>query len=90
MECARIAYVQLNPPTEITSSQFLDPITSSFRGYLTNPNATTDCNFCSVYNYDAFLAVRFNIFYSRAWCNFGFMMVLVFFNVRLLCSESHI
>lgn len=90
IECALVEYVRLTPPAGMTCSQFLNPFISSSGGYLTNPNATTDCNFCNISSSDTLLASRFNIFYSHAWRSFGFMIVFIVFNVCPLCSESHI
>lgn len=50
-------------------------------GYLSNPDATSDCNFCSVSSSDKFLALNFNIFYSHRWRNIGIMFAFILFNV---------
>lgn len=65
----------------MTCSQYLNPFISFAGGYLTNPDATASCNFCSVSSADQFLASGFNIFYDHAWRNFGFMVAYIAFNV---------
>ena len=55
-------------------------------GYLTNPNATSGCEFCSDRTTDQFLGPSFNIEYSHHWRDFAFMMAFVVFNVSLCLS----
>lgn len=57
-------------------------------GYLTNPDATAGCQFCSSRTTDQFLGPSFNIEYSHHWRNFGFMVAFIMFNVSLsrICS----
>jgi len=52
-------------------------------GYLTNPDATSDCQFCSVRTTDQFLGPSFNIAYSHHWRNLGFLMAFILFNVSV-------
>ncbi|KXN88770.1 Brefeldin A resistance protein [Leucoagaricus sp. SymC.cos] len=85
IQCSTVEYVQLNPPIGMTCAQYLDPFISSSGGYLTNPNATTACNFCSMSTSDQFLASGFNIFYDHTWRNFGLMMAYTAFNVCPIC-----
>jgi ATP-binding cassette subfamily G (WHITE) protein 2 (SNQ2) len=53
-------------------------------GYLTNPDATSACNFCGVRTTDDLLAASYNVFYSHRWRNVGFMMAYIVFNVGFL------
>lgn len=94
IECSAIEYVQLNPPAGMTCAQYLNPYISSAGGYLTNPDATSSCNFCSMSSVDTFLASGFNIFYHHHWRNFGFMIAYIVFNVSLprcasILTKSH-
>lgn len=52
-------------------------------GYLTNPDATSGCQFCSVRTTDQFLGPSFNIVYSHHWRNLGFLMAFILFNVSV-------
>jgi ATP-binding cassette, subfamily G (WHITE), member 2, PDR len=56
------------------------PYISYAGGYLTNPDATANCNFCSISSTNTFLAA-FNIHYSDRWTDFGLMWVYIIFNV---------
>ncbi|KAJ3558376.1 hypothetical protein NP233_g11520 [Leucocoprinus birnbaumii] len=86
IQCSAVEFVQLNPPSGMTCAQYLNPFISSAGGYLTNPDATSSCNFCSMSTADQFLASGFNIFYDHAWRNFGLMIAYIAFNAvsRLL------
>jgi len=59
---------------------------SSAGGYLTNPEATSSCQFCSVKSSDKFLADGINIFYNHHWRNFGIMVAYIAFNVSFSLS----
>ena len=52
-------------------------------GYLTNPDALSDCHFCSTQNTDQFLGLAFNIFYDHRWRNFGVLVAFCALNVRM-------
>ncbi|KAF9449781.1 pleiotropic drug resistance ABC transporter [Macrolepiota fuliginosa MF-IS2] len=90
IECSAIEFVQLNPPSGMTCAQYLNPFISAAGGYLTNPDATTTCNFCSMSTADQFLASGFNIFYDHAWRNFGFMIVYIVFNIVVFFGFTYI
>ena len=50
-------------------------------GYLTNPDATSACQFCSFRNTDEFLDLSFNIKYSNRWRDIGIFIAFIVFNV---------
>jgi len=56
---------------------------SNAGGYLTNPDATSSCQFCSSRTTDQFLGPSFNIQYSHHWRNVGFLAAYILFNVSL-------
>ncbi|KZP27013.1 pleiotropic drug resistance ABC transporter [Athelia psychrophila] len=82
--CSATELVTLNPPSGQTCGTYMAEYISNAGGYLTNSNATSDCQFCSIATTDAFLAESFNIYYSHHWRNFGFMMVFMAFNITLM------
>ncbi len=49
-------------------------------GYLNNPDATSDCQFCAIQSTDVFLA-NFNMSLDNAWRDFGVMMIYCVFNI---------
>ncbi|KAI4517501.1 ABC-2 type transporter-domain-containing protein [Schizophyllum commune] len=82
--CADIEYVTLTPPSGQSCGDYLSPYISMAGGYLTNPDATSDCQFCSVKTTDQFLEQSFNIFYSNHWRDFGIMVAFTAFNVFMI------
>jgi ATP-binding cassette subfamily G (WHITE) protein 2 (SNQ2) len=83
VNCASIEFVTVTPPSGQTCAQYMSQFISSAGGYLTNPNATSACQFCSVRTTDQLIGVKFDIFYNHHWRNFGLMMAYVIFNVRI-------
>jgi len=86
VNCSSIEFVDITPPSGQTCGQYMDTYISLSGGYLTNPDATADCHFCSVRTTDEYLASSFNIFYSHRWRNVGFMIAFIMCNV---CSFFH-
>ncbi|KAJ5627684.1 ABC multidrug transporter C [Penicillium lividum] len=78
--CGAIEYLTIEPPSGDTCYQYMEPYMNLNGGYLKNPNATSDCSFCSMDSTDAFLA-SVGSYYKDAWRNFGFMWVYIIFNI---------
>ncbi len=49
-------------------------------GSITNPDATSNCQFCSVTSTNAFLT-QINVSYDHRWRNFGIFWVYIVVNV---------
>ncbi|SRR6266702_4950552 len=80
--CAPVEYVTVRPPLAQTCQQYLSKFINTTGGYVTNPSATDNCQFCSYRTTDEFLESNSNIFWSHQSRNFGFMWIYVGFNVR--------
>ncbi|KZT26095.1 pleiotropic drug resistance ABC transporter [Neolentinus lepideus HHB14362 ss-1] len=81
VQCSAVEFVQLTPPSGSTCGQYLQNYIAAAGGYLTNPDATSACHFCSVANTDQFLEGNFNIQYSHRWRDVGLLFVYVAFNI---------
>jgi ATP-binding cassette subfamily G (WHITE) protein 2 (PDR) len=68
------------PPSGQTCGQYLKEYISLSGSALYNPNASENCEICSLSNTDQFLAT-IDVFYSQRWRNFGLMWVYIIFNV---------
>ncbi|KAH9995929.1 ABC-2 type transporter-domain-containing protein [Russula compacta] len=88
--CAPIEYVTVQPPSGQTCQQYLSLYIQNLGGYLTNPSATDDCQFCSYRTTDQFLQSNSNIFYSHHWRNFGLVWVYIGFNVFAVFALTYI
>lgn len=89
ISCAPLELATVMPPAGQTCSQFLQPFINTAGGYLTNPEATSDCSYCAFRTSDQLLASTFNIFYSHRWRDAGFFVAFIFFNVRLASPSVH-
>ena len=78
--CSSIEYVRFNPPAPETCRQYMSSYIDTYGGYLTNDNATTNCEFCTVSETNTYLAAVSSS-YSTRWRNFGIMWAFVIFNV---------
>ncbi|KDR70391.1 hypothetical protein GALMADRAFT_254847 [Galerina marginata CBS 339.88] len=90
VNCSSIEFVSLNPPSGMTCGEYMTPYMSFAGGYLTNPSATTACEFCSVRTTDQLLEQAFNIFYDHHWRNFGLVMAFSLFKVFLVFMLTYL
>lgn len=92
IECSPVEYVTIPPPSGQTCAQYLDNYISFAGGYITNPDATSACQYCSFSSTDAFLETSFNIFYSHHWRDLGIFVAFVIFNVSgpFHCPRAHV
>ncbi|KAH9045960.1 ABC-2 type transporter-domain-containing protein [Lactarius hengduanensis] len=88
--CSAIEYVTVTPPSGQTCQQYLNEFISTTGGYLTNPSATDNCQFCSYRTTDEFLQSNSNIFWSHHWRNFGFMWIYIGFNIFAIYAMTYI
>lgn len=78
--CSGNEYIHFNPPANDTCATFMKGYIDQAGGYLLNPDATTDCNFCSIADTNAFLTSISSNFDNR-WRDFGIGMVYIVFNI---------
>jgi len=81
INCADKELVTLQPPSGQTCGEFMAGFISNRGGYLTNPDASTACRFCSSRTTDQWMEPTFNIFYGHHWRDFGFFCVYITFNI---------
>ena len=78
--CSSIEYVKFNPPPDTTCYQYMSDYINAVGGYLTNDNATANCEFCTTSRTNTYLAALSSQ-YSTRWRNFGIMWAFIIFNV---------
>lgn len=78
--CDSIETFKFDPPTGKTCYEYLNAFATASGGAIQNPNATSQCAYCSMSKTDDFLA-GVSSYWSDAWRNFGFMWVYIFFNI---------
>lgn len=77
--CAPNELLQFQPAAGQTCGRYMQAYISAYGGYLTDPNATADCSFCSISSTSVFLN-SFNIKYSHRWRDYGILWVYIIFN----------
>ncbi|KAG9313738.1 hypothetical protein JVU11DRAFT_6092 [Chiua virens] len=82
--CSPNELATIEPPSGMTCSAYMDPYISFAGGYLTNPNATTDCEFCPFQYTDEFMRQTFNISYENHWRDLSIFVGVTVFNVLFM------
>ncbi|KAF9064956.1 putative ABC multidrug transporter [Rhodocollybia butyracea] len=78
--CSDVEISVFNPPSGQTCGQYMETYISLAGGSLSNPDATSQCQFCSLTETNTFLE-QVNSFYGDRWRNFGLMWVYIGFNI---------
>ncbi|KAE8144241.1 ABC-2 type transporter-domain-containing protein [Aspergillus avenaceus] len=78
--CSKIELLNIPPPDGQNCSRYLGAYVDMTLGKLLNPDATSDCQVCTLSQTDQFLA-GVNIKFSQRWRNFGILWVYVVFNI---------
>ncbi|KIX02715.1 uncharacterized protein Z518_08657 [Rhinocladiella mackenziei CBS 650.93] len=90
VECASNELNIFQPPPNTTCGQYMERYLQSLSqsgaaGTLTNPDATSDCAYCSLQVTDQFLQAR-DIKPDQRWRNFGLVWVYIAFNILAAVS----
>ncbi|KAH7083362.1 ABC-2 type transporter-domain-containing protein [Paraphoma chrysanthemicola] len=78
--CADREYIVFEPTNSQTCQQYTAQYRSAMGGYVADPNATANCQLCTIADTNTFLA-SIGSDYSEAWRNFGILWVYVIFNI---------
>ncbi|KAF8734087.1 ABC transporter, partial [Rhizoctonia solani] len=83
LTCSPTEIQTIVPPSGQTCSSYMSQYISMAGGYLVNPDASSDCQFCPQSTTDTYLA-SLNMSYSHRWRNVGIMIAFAAFNVFLV------
>ena len=78
--CASNEYVHFNAPSGETCGTYMQPYISAAGGYLRDPNATGECDFCTYASTNVFLE-GVSASYGNSWRNFGILWAFIGVNV---------
>ena len=79
--CEEVEYLTFNPPANQTCQAYMEPfIKAAHTGYLKDPDATSNCMFCTISKTDVYLSGISSNF-NDAWRNFGLMWAYIVFNI---------
>lgn len=82
VRCADNEFAYFNPPEGQTCGEYTEAFLQHTTGYISNPNATAQCEYCTYSVGDEYLE-GINALYSHIWRNVGFYCVYVGFNLGL-------
>lgn len=80
VDCSTSETSVFSPPSGQTCGEYMQPYLTKAPGRLQNPQATQDCQYCSLRVADQYLAGS-NIYWSERWRNFGIVWAYVVFNI---------
>lgn len=90
VRCNKDEYNYFNPPEGKTCGEFAGSfLEMTKKGYISNPEATTNCGYCQYSVGDEYLATV-GVKFSYRWRNFGFMWVYILFNIFSMCALYYI
>lgn len=78
--CAPNELLHFEPPNGSTCGEYMKDFQATVGGYPQNPDATSDCAYCSIGDTNVFLA-GVHAEYDKVWRNFGILWAYVVFNV---------
>lgn len=78
--CEDVELLRFDPPSNTTCGDYMAAYIKTAGGYVSNPEATSQCGFCQMSSTDTYLA-QVSSYYKDAWRNFGFMWVYIVFNI---------
>jgi len=90
VECSAVEYAHIDPPFDQSCSQYLGPYISTNGGYISNPGATSQCQFCQYRTADQYLGENFNIQYSHRWRNVGIFIAFIVFNTFCIYAFTYL
>jgi ATP-binding cassette subfamily G (WHITE) protein 2 (PDR) len=80
VKCSPLELLRFEPLPNTTCGAYMVPYVEQLGGYLNNPNATTECEFCVIADTNTFLS-SVGVDYGDRWRNFGILWGYVVFNV---------
>lgn len=77
--CADNEYVSFQPPQGQTCGQYMQPYIQAAGGYLQDPQATSNCGYCTYDSTNVFLT-GVSASYSNSWRDYGILWGYIIFN----------
>ncbi|KAJ5675362.1 hypothetical protein N7462_008259 [Penicillium macrosclerotiorum] len=80
VHCNSVELNTFDPPAGQTCHEYLAKYLETATGSLYNPNATSNCEYCSISSADQYLAAR-EIYWTDRWRNYGIFWCYFVFNI---------
>lgn len=78
--CAANEYLHFNPPTGQTCGTYMAKYINTNGGYLTDSNATSGCEYCTIKTTNGYLN-ELSVSPHHSWRDFGLLWAYIGFNV---------
>ena len=88
INCSANELAVMQPPSGQTCGQFLTQYATAAAGNILNPDATSNCQYCSLQNSDQYLA-QVSISYGTRWRDFGLVWAYVLFNIAIAVASYY-
>ncbi|SPO07283.1 probable ABC1 transport protein [Cephalotrichum gorgonifer] len=82
VECSASETAIFSPPDGMNCGEYMRDYLTQAPGTLQNPDARSDCRYCSLTVADQFMAAS-DIYWSDRWRNFGILWGYILFNIAL-------
>jgi ATP-binding cassette subfamily G (WHITE) protein 2 (PDR) len=82
VKCSPLELLHFEPLPNTTCDVYLAPYIEQLGGYLNNPNAASECEFCVIADTNTFLS-SVGVDYGDRWRNFGILWAFVVFNMLM-------
>ncbi|GAA6042344.1 hypothetical protein JCM8097_003859 [Rhodosporidiobolus ruineniae] len=87
VECTANELRTFTPPIGQTCLDWVGPYLGAATGYLVDPNATSDCQYCQYANGDEY-AASYDWSFGHRWRNIGIFIAYVVFNVAVCIAAA--
>ncbi|KAF2462559.1 uncharacterized protein BDR25DRAFT_274341 [Lindgomyces ingoldianus] len=78
--CSDVEILHINPPVGLTCNTYMEGWIGMAGGYLRNPSATQNCEYCQLSDTNVLLT-EFGVHVPDRWHNFAYLTVYVVFNI---------
>lgn len=85
VDCSTTETAMFSPPSGETCGEYMESYLQQAPGRLQNPDATSDCRYCSLQVADQFMAGS-EIYWDDRWRNFGILWAYIVFNTFIAVS----
>ena len=82
LECSPIELLHLNPPPARSCGEHMTPYISFFGGKILDPTAVRNCQFCPLFDTNAFLQ-SIGIDFNDRWRDLGLQFAYIGFNIGM-------
>jgi ATP-binding cassette subfamily G (WHITE) protein 2 (PDR) len=80
IHCSAIEFLHITPPASTSCAEYMESYITMAGGYIANPNALADCQYCPVQDVNSILKM-YGVDVRTRWHSFGYLAVYSVFNI---------